>query len=429
MNQPLVSVIMAVYNAEKYVAESIKSVLNQTYDKLQFIIINDGSNDRSPEIICDFSDARIEYYSLAENHHIAYATNIGFSKAKGYYIAIMDSDDLWQPDKLEKQVKYLQSHPEHEGCFTWVDLIDEDNHSLNEQMAELRDLYAASTESQEYWLRFFFFYGNRLNNPSSLITYAAFQKIGYHNLFYQQAPDMEWWVRFAQNFTFGIIEEPLIKYRRGTYSDLNNSAYSDIKDTRFYNEHMYIRYHLLENLEDDLFIRAFKPWFHCTDSCTPEELICEKAFLLCLPINNSTAYSALGLLKLEELLADQHMADLLQNRYQLSTIKCGEYTGTHLFNDLILQKYPSKIKDLEKWLNLTQLHIQKLEDNIEKQYIQKSAEVTALKNTLQLQNQEIQHLTTQLDSMLHSKSWKLTTPLRFIGSIIHKSISPKNNQE
>ena len=129
MSKPLISVIMTAYNAEEFIEKSIRSVLEQTYQNLQLIIINDGSNDLTGQIVRKFNDPRIEYFELPENRHIAYATNIGFSKVRGDYIAIIDSDDIWFPNKLEKQICYLRSNPQHQGCFTWVTLIDENGRS------------------------------------------------------------------------------------------------------------------------------------------------------------------------------------------------------------------------------------------------------------------------------------------------------------
>lgn len=112
-------------------------------------------------------------------------------------------------------------------------------------MPELQEQFSAHTESREYWLRFFFFYGNRLNNPSSLITRESLAEIGSHNLFYIQAMDFEWWVRFTKKFSFGILEEPLVYYRRVSDPKVNVSSCSEEHDTRFYNEYMCIRHRFL----------------------------------------------------------------------------------------------------------------------------------------------------------------------------------------
>lgn len=422
MNHPLISVVMTVYNTEKYLAESINSVLNQTYTNLQFIIIDDGSTDKSPEILRKLSDPRIEVYTLSENRHISYATNYGFSKVKGEYLAIMDSDDLWVPDKLEKQLEFLRSHPEHKGCFAWVDLIDEKGNLINDRFLGLRELFAAKTETQEYWLRFFFFHGNRLNNPSSLVAAETIDTIGGHNLFYIQATDMDWWVRFTQKYSFGIIEEPLIKYRRIQNSDASVSSNSEVHDTRFYNEFMHIRYHFFDTMDDDLFIRTFKGSFRNPDSKTTQELACEKAFLILQSFNDSSCYTALGLLKLEELLNNTETAVLLKEKFNFSTKECGIYTGSHIYNDPYMQKLPKKVQELENWNSLCQLHIGKqdqkifqLNKQVEDLISLLSEKETTIKYLLQRikeQEESMKALTDTLTEITNSNSWKITSPLR-----------------
>lgn len=436
MQAPLVSVVMTVYNAQDFLSASIKSVLSQTHKNLQFIIVDDGSTDRSADIIRSFDDSRLEYYPLTANCHIAFATNFGFSKVRGDYVAIMDSDDIWKPQKLERQLAYLSEHPEHSGCFTWVELIDEHGASIDEKLPELKELFSSHTDTREDWLRFFFFHGNRLNNPSALFKAEALSVVGPHSLFYIQATDMEWWVRFTKKFSFGILEEPLIRYRRLLNSEANISSYSETHDTRFYNEHMHIRFHFFDDMDNMLFIRTFKEFFRYPDAHTPEELACEKAFLLCQPIHHSSAYCAPGLLKLEELLSNPATAETLRVRYHFSTPECGGYTGSHIFNDPFLQRCSGRVKEMEGWIQFAQLHIEKQDAqlhtlqaqnetlervrnaadlrcrSLEVQLSSQAAELDALKCTLDDQMRRLQALTDTLNTIVNSTAWKITAPLR-----------------
>ena len=109
MKRPLVSVLMVNYNHEDSIRESIESVLSQSFDNLQFVIVDDGSTDRSCEIVESFHDPRLEFYRLPENRHICYTTNFGLTKVRGDYLARIDSDDLWLPDKLERQLAFLRN--------------------------------------------------------------------------------------------------------------------------------------------------------------------------------------------------------------------------------------------------------------------------------------------------------------------------------
>lgn len=109
---PTVSVVMSVYNQEPYVKESINSVLAQTYSNFELIIIDDGSTDKSDDIVRTFTDSRIRYYLNEKNMGIVATSNRGLSLAKGRYIARLDSDDNAAPDRLERQVSFLESNPE-----------------------------------------------------------------------------------------------------------------------------------------------------------------------------------------------------------------------------------------------------------------------------------------------------------------------------
>lgn len=105
-----VSIIVCFYNEEKYLSKAIDSVLTQSYSNFELILVNDGSTDHSDEIVKSYHDDRIIYISYEGNKHQAYARNRGLEKATGDYIGFFDGDDIMMPDKIEKQVKYLEEH-------------------------------------------------------------------------------------------------------------------------------------------------------------------------------------------------------------------------------------------------------------------------------------------------------------------------------
>lgn len=109
---PLVSIVMAVYNGEKYLIETLKSLTNQNYKNIEIIIIDDCSSDHTEQIIKSYHDKRVIYYRNEKNMKLAYSLNKGISVAKGKYIARMDADDLCAPNRLNVQVAYLERHPE-----------------------------------------------------------------------------------------------------------------------------------------------------------------------------------------------------------------------------------------------------------------------------------------------------------------------------
>jgi glycosyltransferase involved in cell wall biosynthesis len=124
-----VSVIVPLYGVEKYIAATVQSVLAQTYENFELILVDDGSPDRSVEICRRIKDPRIKILRQ-ENQGPAAARNLGIRHAKGDYIALLDGDDLWHPDKLIKHVEHLESHPEVGVSFCRSALIDEADEPL-----------------------------------------------------------------------------------------------------------------------------------------------------------------------------------------------------------------------------------------------------------------------------------------------------------
>ncbi|MGZ8537264.1 MAG: glycosyltransferase family 2 protein [Flavisolibacter sp.] len=117
-NTPLVSIIMPSYNHDKYIAETIESIRQQTYTNWELIIVDDGSNDTTEEIINAIKDQRIKFYKAGRINVAGIIKNIGLSKTKGEFIAFIDSDDLWESTKIEKQLVALEEYPDAGFCMT-----------------------------------------------------------------------------------------------------------------------------------------------------------------------------------------------------------------------------------------------------------------------------------------------------------------------
>jgi len=123
-NLPLVSVTIPVYNAGKFLKETIESVLSQTYRNFELILVNDASTDNSKNLILSYSDPRIIYLENPTNSGIVKTRNNGLTQAKGKYIAILDADDISLPQRLEKQVAFLEAHSDYGLCGTFYEVID-----------------------------------------------------------------------------------------------------------------------------------------------------------------------------------------------------------------------------------------------------------------------------------------------------------------
>ncbi|MBC1850979.1 glycosyltransferase family 2 protein, partial [Listeria seeligeri] len=110
MKEKLVSVIIPTYNREATIAKTISSILNQTYKSLEIIIVDDASNDKTVQIVQDLDKAQISLFVLKQNIGAAEARNIALSKARGRFIAFLDSDDTWYPEKLARQLRFMEEH-------------------------------------------------------------------------------------------------------------------------------------------------------------------------------------------------------------------------------------------------------------------------------------------------------------------------------
>ena len=135
MNKELLSIITPMYNYEKYIGQTIESVLNQTYKNWEMLIVDDCSNDNSPNIVKEYVqiDNRIKYIRVNKNKGVSNARNTGLQQARGRFIAFLDSDDIWNNSKLEDQVQFMIKN----DCtitFTSYELIDEDSNKLGKEV-------------------------------------------------------------------------------------------------------------------------------------------------------------------------------------------------------------------------------------------------------------------------------------------------------
>ena len=128
----LISIIMAAYNAEKTIEQAINSVLSQTYTDFELLVVNDCSKDRTVELVKDIvaKDSRVRLISNVKNSGVSYTRKHGLEEAKGDWIAILDSDDAWEPEKLEKQIE-LQRRTNADLLFTGSAFMDSEGHPID----------------------------------------------------------------------------------------------------------------------------------------------------------------------------------------------------------------------------------------------------------------------------------------------------------
>lgn len=209
---PLVSVIIPAYNAEAFIEKTLKSVLSQTYKNLEVIVIDDGCEDRTVEIVREIiqQDSRVILLQQG-NSGVAAARNLGIKKAKGELIAPVDADDLWYPENLEKQVQSLLNSDSSVGLtYAWSLDIDENDLPSGE-------FRSSTIEGNVYTLLLLHYF--LANASSTVIRRSVLEKVGYYNESFrsqnaQGCEDWELYLRIAERYKFRVVPEFLIGYRK-----------------------------------------------------------------------------------------------------------------------------------------------------------------------------------------------------------------------
>lgn len=198
-----ISVVMSCYNSEQFIAASINSILNQTFTDFEFIIWNDGSSDKTEEIVKSFNDPRIRYF-YHENTGLGMALQLACKEAKGEYIARMDADDIAEPERFEKELMILDSNPNVVLVSSAVNYIDDDNKRIG-----ISYPYVSSASIKKIMKK----------TGVSIIVHPAamFRKDAYFNaggyLALKKAQDHLLFSRMMKFGDFVNIKEPLLNYR------------------------------------------------------------------------------------------------------------------------------------------------------------------------------------------------------------------------
>lgn len=199
---PVISVIMSVYNGEKYLREAINSVLSQDFSDFEFIIIDDGSTDKSLEIIRSFSDKRIRIITR-ENRGLIFSLNEAISLAQGKYLVRMDADDICLPNRFSIQLKAFDDSK--------IALVGSWATKINNSGEEIGLMSYPPLEYKK--IKRFFIKHNPFIHSSVIIKKEVFDKVGVYNSKFKHAEDYELWSRILSKFEAINISQPLIKYR------------------------------------------------------------------------------------------------------------------------------------------------------------------------------------------------------------------------
>ena len=196
---------MPVYNNQRFVAQAIKSIQNQTYPHWELIIIDDASEDQTPKILTKKKkeDSRIRLFRNTTNQHIVFCRNRGIDQAQGDYVAFLDSDDRAHPQRLEKQLHFLRTHPQYGLCGSNVQLINPQGKILG---------IRSFPEDHDAICEAFFFY-NPILQSTAMIQRAVLNKAGGFDDTYRNAEDLDMWMRLGTFCKLRNLPEILGDYR------------------------------------------------------------------------------------------------------------------------------------------------------------------------------------------------------------------------
>jgi hypothetical protein len=236
-NDPRVSVVMAVYNAERYLEQAVRSILDQTYGDFELIMIDDGSTDRSPAMLKSFSDGdrRLNVHRQPNSGLIA-SLNKACALARGTYVARMDADDISLPRRFEKQVQYLDARKEIGVLGTWIQDIGAD-----EQPGPIWPL-----PTDPATIPWFLMFGNCLAHPSVMMRRELIQSLAYRAEAIH-VEDYDLWIRASSMSGVANIPEVLLKYR--ILSQSVSSRHLAVQETQAAELQRSLRQHLVGTTE------------------------------------------------------------------------------------------------------------------------------------------------------------------------------------
>lgn len=394
----MISVLLCTYNRAQLLPRAIESVLNQTYKDIELIIVDDGSTDNTEEIIKAYDDSRIRYFKMARNSYYCYAANYGLSQCKGKYVAFMNSDDVWIPEKLEKQHQFLEKGTDYGACFSEVALIDDQGNDITAECMEMSAIFSRRFETQKEYIQSLLKNGNCLCHPSAVVRKEMLDKIGGFNLMFCQLADYDLWIRLVTEAPICVLKEKLIRFRWDKNAKDQISGVSAEKNRRVFSEQILIRKQLINRLSDEKFKEYFGDWFRNKNSKSHLELEFERAFVLLECMGEAPELKVLGVEKIEQVMRMPAAMETLRNHFEMDIFDLYRWNTEHMYYTPWVAQEIEELKQAE--LRQT------------KKLAQKEEYIKDLEQRIANTEEQVMNLENLIETYENSTSWKVTKPLR-----------------
>jgi glycosyltransferase involved in cell wall biosynthesis len=212
MTDPTVSVCMASYNHAAFIRAAVESVLQQSFTDWELVITDDGSTDGTLAALDGIHDDRIRMERFPENRSACIALNNCIRRARGRFIAVLNSDDSWASVKLARQVSIMETQPRTAAVFTLAAMIDERGKPLPAGHPSHQTFRQPNRQRIE-WLRRLLLQGNCLCHPSALVRSDVYREVGLYDECMAQLPDLDMWIRICCRHDIWVIQEQLTSFR------------------------------------------------------------------------------------------------------------------------------------------------------------------------------------------------------------------------
>lgn len=211
--EPLISVVIASYNHAAFVGAALDSVAAQGIDDLEILVTDDASTDGTADVVAAHPDPRVQLHRHPRNRGACAAMNQAIGRARGRYVAVLNSDDIFLPGKLRAQLAAFEAEPGLGAVFGLPAFIDERGQPFDAAGHDALAVFRAPNRPRHAWLAHFFDHGNALCHPTALVRRQVYEALGPYDERLAQVPDLDMWVRLCRHHELHVLQRPCTGFR------------------------------------------------------------------------------------------------------------------------------------------------------------------------------------------------------------------------